>query len=245
MLEIFDQNLILIIAVIFASSLIRSTFGFGDALVAMPIIAIIAGIKTATPLVAIIGFTISVSILIRNWKEIDIKSNLNIIFFSIIGLPIGLYYLVEADENIIKMILAIILILFALYNLFKPGLFYLKDNRWAFAFGILAGALGGAYNTNGPPIIIFGAMRRWTPEEFRLILQGIFTPINFFIIVGHGINGLWTEKVLYSFLYCLPFVIIAIIIGGKLNKIIPKERFAKYIYIFLIIIGAALLYNSM
>jgi hypothetical protein len=29
---------------------------------------------------------------------------------------------------------------------------------------------------NGPPLVIYGALRRWTPERFRATLQGYFLP---------------------------------------------------------------------
>ena len=101
--------------------------------------------------------------------------------------------------------------------------------------------LGGAYNTNGPPIIIYGTLREWTPQKFRILLQGIFLPTNLMIIIFHGIAGLWTTTVFEYFFVSLPVIFIAILIGRKLNRIIPKEKFVKYVYTFLIIIGFILL----
>lgn len=49
----------------FATSL-RSTFGFADAMFAMPLLAVIIALKTATPLMAIVAMTISTTILNRD-----------------------------------------------------------------------------------------------------------------------------------------------------------------------------------
>lgn len=233
-----------IILVLFISSLVRSTFGFGDALIAMPLLALFVSIKIATPLVAMFAIIIAVSILWKEYKTIDFRSVRTLILFALVGIPFGLLFLKGAAESIIKIVLGIILILFALYNLFKPGLLHIKTERWAFVFGFISGMLGGAYNTNGPPIIIYGAMRKWQKERFRAMLQSVFLPTNAFIVIGHISAGLWTEEIINLFLYALPFVGIAIFLGTRLSKIIPTEKFVNYVYLLLIVLGALLFYSA-
>ncbi len=234
-------QLVIIILIFFVASLSRSTFGFGDALIAMPLLALIMDIKVATPIVAFMGFFISLVILIRNWQNLEIKKIWRLIVFSLIGIPFGIIYLKDTNEFIVKLVLAIILIIFSCYKLIKPNFFRLKNDKFSFIFALLSGALGGAYNTNGPPIIIYGSLREWNPQEFRLLLQGIFLPTNLMIIIFHGLAGLWTGLVFQYFFISLPFIFIAILVGRRLNKIIPKERFVKYVYVFLLLIALVLL----
>lgn len=240
-----DGNTVIIIVliIIFAASLYRATFGFGDALIAMPLLALLINIKIATPIVAFMGFTVSIFILIGNRQKQDLKKIWQLVIFSIIGIPIGLFFLKSINENIVKIVLAFILIVYSIFSLTYPHL-YLKTNKSAFAFGIVSGILGSAYNTNGPPIIMYGTLRKWTPEEFRLLLQGVFLPTNLFIIIGHGFAGLWTGMVFHIMIYALPLVLLATIIGNYFNKIIPAEKFEKLIYYFLIGIGFVLLIQS-
>jgi hypothetical protein len=222
---------------LFLASFVRSTFGFGDALIAMPLLAFFINIKTAAPIVAFMSSIIAIYILIGNYKKIRFKAIWQLIIFSIIGIPIGILYLEGAAENLIKIILGIVLILFSTYKLFKPDLLNLNTDKYGWIAGSIAGILGGAYNTNGPPIIIYGSMRKWKPGEFRAILQGIFFPTNIFIVAGHGIAGNWTNEILTTTLIALPFVIISTILGGILNKKISSERFVRFIYIMLIAIA--------
>jgi uncharacterized membrane protein YfcA len=77
---ITDIQLLPVLLILFLSTLVRSTFGFGDALVAMPLLALIIPIKTAMPMVAIIAPTIAISLLIREWRHIDLKSTLKFRF---------------------------------------------------------------------------------------------------------------------------------------------------------------------
>ncbi len=238
-----SSELIYFLTVIFFAALIRSTFGFGDALIAMPLLAIMFSIKIATPIVAFSGFYISLIILIRNFRKINFNQIKKLIIFSILGIPIGVIYLSHTYEIIVKTILALTILIFAIAKLLNTEKFQIKSQKYDLIFGLTSGILGGAYNTNGPPIIIYGTLKKWTPEQFRIILQGIFLPTNLFIIISHGIAGLWTYTVITHFLYSLPLITLAFLIGRKLNKIIATEKFIKIIYIILILIAFTLLFN--
>jgi len=235
------MNFILISIILFFSAFIRSTFGFGNGLVAMPLIAMILDMKSTTPLVAMAGFLLASVIAAGSWRKIKINSVWRLVISSLAGIPIGLIYLKNIDDHTVKFILAVIIIVVSLYNLIKPKLFKLSDDRFSYIFGFFAGIMGGAYNTDGPPVVIYAALRRWPPEDFRATLQGYFLPTAFFIMAGHGLSALWTPPVLKYFLFSLPGIFLGIFLGGKVNKMIPAEKFIKYIYIFLILIALVFL----
>lgn len=227
----------LVLAVLFFSTLTRSTLGFGDALIAMPLLTLIAGLQTATPLVAFVASTIALTILLRCWRQVDLRAAWRLILSNLLGLPLGLLLLKNAPESIIKAILGALLIGFGLYQLIRPRLPEIQKEWAAYPFGFTAGILGGAYNTNGPPVIIYGILRRWSPEHFRATLQGYFFPTGLAILVSHGLTGLWTADVFRLYLYALPVIFLAIFIGGKLNRRINGERFDRILYGFLVVIG--------
>ena len=236
--------IIIILGIVFISTLTRSTFGFGDALIAMPLLSLFINIKIATPLIALIAFFIAISILIKNLKRVEFKSAWRLILSSLVGIPIGLWYLKDINENVIKLILGVIILFFAIYNLVKPKLVELKTEIYSWIFGFFAGILGGAYNTNGPPIVIYSSLKKWNPQNFRATLQGYFFTTGILVIIGHGLAGNFTTEVLKYFTYCIPIVLIAVIIGARINKKIPLEKFHKYIYLILVILGTALIINS-
>ena len=105
--------------------------------------------------------------------------------------------------------------------------------------------LGAAYNTNGPPVVIYGTMRQWDPGTFRATLQGYFLPTWIVIVLGHGITGLWTRTVWQNYLISLPALFVAFLIGDRLNKSIPAKSFHRYIHIFLAGIGIFLFFRTL
>jgi uncharacterized membrane protein YfcA len=235
----------IVTAILFFSTLTRSAVGFGDALIAMPLLTILVGAHTATPLIALVATTISIGILINHWKEVEFLAAIPLILSSLAGIPVGLFYLKTVPDTIINIVLAAVIFFYALYNLVSPGLWMLKNNRLALPVGFIAGILGGAYNTNGPPVIIYGAMRRWKVENFRATLQGYFLFSGGSIMVAHGLAGLWTPVVLHYYLYTLPAVLLAIYLGGVLHKRIPREKFLPLVNILLILISALLVYSTL
>lgn len=234
-------TILLVLGILFLSTFIRSALGFGDALIAMPLLAMVVGLQIATPLTAMGATTIATTILIRSWKKVDIKAAWRLVITTWIGIPIGIYFLKAAPDLIVKSLLGVIITGFGLYNLIVPNLPRLKNENWAYLTGLIAGILGGAYNTNGPPVVIYGMLRRWDPEKFRATLQGYFLPTGLAILITHGLAGMWTPQVVNLYLYSVPVIIIAVVIGGKVNKLIPKGKFDNVVYGFLVIIGILLI----
>jgi len=235
-----DALVLPVVTILFLATLARATLGFGDALLAMPLLTFVVDVQTATPLVALVGLTIALSILSSTWRQVDVRVVWRLALASLVGIPVGLLWLKTAPEAAVKAILGVMLVLFGLYNLSKPRLPEIKRGLWAYLAGFVAGILGGAYNTNGPPIIIYGTLRRWPPERFRATLQGYFLT-NVMIVAGHGLAGLWTRDVLRLYVYTLPVVMLAIFLGGKLNQRIPCGTFDRFVYTALVVMGILLL----
>jgi uncharacterized membrane protein YfcA len=159
---------------------------------------------------------------------------------SLAGIPSGLTLLKAAPESLVQAVLGLLLISFGLYNLVAPKLPTIQCRELAYVAGYLAGVLGGAYNTPGPPIIIYGTLCRWPPERFRATLQGYFLS-SLLIAFGHGLAGLWTSDVLELYGYALPIVMFATFLGGRLNKSLPRGQFDRFVYVAVVVMGALLL----
>ena len=207
----------------------------------MPLLVLLIGVQTATPLVAFVMLTTTIVILWSNRQSIDFHAAGRLFVSSLVGIPLGIFLIKAAPEAIVQEILGVLLILFSLYALRQPQLPTLHHQGWAYIFGLIAGVLGGAYNTNGPPLVLYGVLRRWPPDRFRATLQGYFVPASILIWLGHGLTGLWTERVIHLYALALPLVFLAIWLGTKLHSRIPAERFARLLYILLIGLGLLLL----
>ncbi|MEC9002736.1 MAG: sulfite exporter TauE/SafE family protein [Planctomycetota bacterium] len=230
-------------AVVFLGTLVRSTFGFGDALVAMPLLTFVVSMQVATPVVAVASAVVAIWVTIQDWQKVKVGSAWRLAASSCIGIPLGVYLLVQMPEVVVKGVLAAVIIGFAGYRLLSPRLLRLNNDRWAFGFGYTAGLLGGAYNAQGPPIVIYGVMQGWSATSFRATMQGFFVPTTMVLLVCHWQAGLWTREVGLDVLVALPFVVLAIPIGKYFNRRLEQGRFERYVDLLLLVIGIALLVN--
>jgi len=235
-----------VIGVVFAAAFVRSALGFGDAVLAMPLLTMVVGLKTASPLVAFIGPTISVLILARGWRKVDMSPALRLIVASALGIPVGVYGLARLPEEPLRIVLGALILFYGLFGLARPGARIRRERPWLpWLVGGTAGVLGGAYNTNGPPVVAYGMLRGWPPESFRATLQGYFLPTGLMILAGHGLAGLWTAEVLRSYLYSLPALVIGVALGGLFNRKLTHALFAKLVYGALAAMGAVLLVRAL
>ncbi len=230
-----------VLGVIFLSTFARSALGFGDALIAMPLLAMLVSVEVATPLVALGASTIAITILVGAWKQVDVRATWRLVVSTLFGIPLGLLLLKAAPQAIVEALLGLVLVGFGLYSLVTPKLPTLDNEKLSYTFGLIAGVLGGAYNTNGPPVVVYGALRRWSAERFRATMQGYFLPTGLTILIGHGLAGLWTPMVLRLYIYALPVIVTAVIVGGWANKRIAAGRFHRAVYGFLVLMGIILI----
>jgi uncharacterized membrane protein YfcA len=231
----------LTLLVLFLSSLTRSTLGFGDALIAMPLLVMLLGVPTTAPLVALVGTAVGLVILVRNWYSVDMRAAWPLILASACGIPLGLVFLHGVSEVHVKALLGVLLVVFASYNLLMPPLTLTKAPKGlAYTFGFFAGILGGAYNTVGPLLVMYGNLHRWPPDRFRATLQGCFFPAYGFIVIGHGLSGALTSRVLVLFGLSLPVLFLATLLGEHLNAALHRERFTRYINGILLGLGLLL-----
>jgi hypothetical protein len=240
-----DPTTILVLAVLGLATLIRSAFGFGEALVAVPLLALLIPVEVAAPVAVLASITVAALILAQDWRHVHLGGTLRLVLSTFAGIPFGLMLLKTVPEPLVKAILAIVIISFATYRLIGPEGRTLQTDRLAWVFGFAAGVLGGAYGMNGPPLAIYGALRRWTREQFRATLQGYFFPASLVGMAGYWLCGLWVPKVTHYFLVSVPMIIVATLSGRVLSRRLDARQFALCIHFGLIMIGAILLMQSM
>lgn len=237
-----ELTLFYILSIVFIATLVRSTFGFGESLIAVPLLILFIPIEIAVPFSVLISIFIAAIVVVQDRKEIHFQSAKWLIIFAILGIPIGLLLLIHGNENFTKATLGILLIAYSTYSLISKNSFILKKDTWLglFISGFLSGVLGGAYGLNGPPLVIYGDFRKWKAKNFRATLQAYFLPVSLIGMLGYWYKGLWHNTVSYYFLISIPVIIPAIFLGRYFNTKLKEGTFLKYIYIGLMGIGIIL-----
>lgn len=235
------------LVVVFIATLVRSTLGFGEALIAVPLLAFLIPLQVAAPLAVLVSITIAAIVVAQDWQHIHLRSAGGLLVSTLFGLPLGLFFLTRVPEMFIKAGLGSLILLFAAFSLFgtrRPELRH--DARiWLLGCGFCAGVLGGAYGMNGPPLVVYGFLQGWTAQRFRATLQAYFLPASLLGMCGYLSTGLWTRAVTRDYLLCLPVLIPAVLLGRAINHRLTVEMFRRYVYVGLAMVGLALVVQSL
>jgi uncharacterized membrane protein YfcA len=238
--SLFSATTIHVLAVLFFATFIRSALGFGEALIAVPLLALSMPVQVAAPLAVLVSITVAVVVVIQDWRHVHFRSAGWLVLATLFGIPLGLLLLKTVPESVVKSILGAFIIAFAIYSLTgrKPEL---HNDRLAPLFGFTAGILGGAYGMNGPPLVVYGVLRRWQPAQFRATLQGYFLIASMVGMAGYAATGLWTRTVSNYFLLSLPLALIAVFLGHAIHRRLSSSRFLVCVNVGLAVIGVLLL----
>ncbi len=206
-------------------------------------LALCIPLRVAAPLAVLVSITIAAVVVAQDWRHIHLRSVAWLVVATALGIPLGLHLLIVCPEAWAKGCLGVLILLFALYCLAGRMRFTLdRDSQaWLLSCGFVAGILGGAYGMNGPPLVIYGSLRRWSAQHFRATLQAYFLPASMFVMFGYWAAGLWTSVVTRDYLFCLPAIVPAVLLGRIINRRLHSAAFLRYVYIALAGIGLTLL----
>ena len=241
-----DASTLQVLVVVFLATFIRSAFGFGEALFAVPLLALFIPLKVAAPLAVLVSITIAAVVVAQDWRKIHLRSTGWLVGATLFGIPVGLLLLTSTHQQAVRIVLAIFIMAFAAYSLLgsKPPELKQDSKAWLLGCGFVAGVFGGAYGMNGPPLVIYGAMRRWSAQHFRATLQGYFLPASVIGMGGYWLAGLWVPAVTHFYLLSLPVMLPAIWLGRLVNHRLHGDTFLRYVYVGLAGIGLVLLAQS-
>ena len=200
------------------------------------------GIRIAAPLVALIAVTLEFILLIRYRSSFRLRDLWQLILSSLVGIPLGIWALKGIDERILLTVLGVVITGYALYALFDLKLPELTQPLWAYGAGFISGLLNGAYNTGGPPVVIYGTCRRWETTEFKSNLQAFFLISDLFVVTGHALNHNLNVSVFHYYFWALPALVFGILIGTNLDRFINPEIFRKIVLLLLVVMGTRLIF---
>lgn len=242
-------DLLVIAFALFLSGTVQSIGGFGAMLVAVPLVTLVLPLQTAVPLLATLGIPITLVVFYTNRHGIDWWEVARITAGSLLGIPLGLWALAHIAPPVIMRILGSLLVIYSLYALFieprllaaTPPVLRRSGTMLSFIVGVFSGALGGAFNTSGPPLILYGDWLRWPRERFKAMLQGVFFVNGSLIVAGHVIAGNINATMIPYAAIALPGILLGLWTGHRINRHINARQFRYTVLCLLAIMGTSLL----
>jgi len=242
-LQLTPVQLIFSIFIIFLSYTIKGLSGFGSGLVAIPLLALFLPITMIVPLLGLLSYSGTVMQSMHLRKQVVWRDMLPLIPFSLMGIAIAVWLLVNVNETILIRVLGILVLIYAVYSLL-PRPDFQGGRKWAIISGSFGGMVGALFGTGGPFYVVYLTMRRLDKGPFRATIAMIFLVDGGARILGYAISGLYTMQVLGMLLMLLPVLFLGMYTGHSLHLKIEQKRFNQIISLLLMVSGGMLLYKS-
>lgn len=230
--------------VIMLSGFIQGTTSFGFSLIALPLLGIMLSLRLVVPLLVIFSLVMNSIILYNLRSYVDLKRIIILICSAIIATPLGAYLLISVDENTLKLVVGIIVVISAI--IFKLGFsIQVKNEKLAFVpVGIISGLLNGSVSLSGPPIILFLTNQKTEKQVFRATLTSFFWILNIATVFVFFYNGLINFKVVDLSIKLIPALMIGLFFGIKIGDRIEQRTFQNATIILLFCMGSLSIFGS-
>lgn len=238
------STFLLVPAIFFIAGMVQGLTGFGQALLAMPLLAFIVDIKLAVPICTLCGLIINVDMTHRLRKSLDRTKILPLILGSIPGSIFGIMMLKEINADYIRLFLGCLIAGFSAYSLLAKPLKFNLSNKWGYLSGFLTGSIAAAVSAGGPPSIIYASIQDWKKDTVKATLVSLFLFSGILAAAGHLISGLTT---LYAFKLTLASVLpifAGTCLGNKLSSRISDEFYSRIVMTLLVIMGLMLIFQN-
>ncbi|UCC52850.1 MAG: sulfite exporter TauE/SafE family protein [Anaerolineaceae bacterium] len=182
-----------------------------------------------------------------HWRKWNNHLVLLLIPTAIVGVTIGTLFLTNAPVRLIRIVIGVIILLFAFYRLFEKSIFkklIYTPRSW---HGLLAGLVGGftssVAHTGGPPIAIYLLLQNLQPRVFAATLAFFFFILNYIKVPFYYFADVFNYDLLRQFLWLLPAVPLGVWTGKWLVVRVSKELFDYIILAFLVITAFLLIFT--
>jgi uncharacterized membrane protein YfcA len=222
------------------SGFVQGLAGFGSALIAVPLMALVIDIRLVVPLAALSGFGIGLANLYHLRRHINMREVYPILPGTFMGVPLGVYFLRQMPETWVMLPLALLLMGYAIYSLGRWQVRYVPGTRAAYLTGLLSGSLSGAFSTGGPPVVIYASLQPWEPADKKVLMTTYFLLSGCLTLGMYALGGLITGQVLGYFLVALPLLMLGSLLGIRLYRKLGGGSYNRLVNLLILATGLLL-----
>jgi len=202
--------------IILFAAIIRGFSGFGFALVAVPLMSMIMPPSSFVPIIFGMQVIAVLSGLKQTLQDAQWKQIMPLLPGGFLGTWGGLLILYRVDPEIIGFLIALAVVIVAVF-LLKGLRLHRQFKKFEIALiGLLAGLLNGSAGLPGPPVILAQLATPNTDSMVRSNLIIFFTFLSLFGIASIITSGNLNETHVYLMAVTTPFLILGTWLGGQL-----------------------------
>ncbi|WP_404460054.1 sulfite exporter TauE/SafE family protein [Sutcliffiella horikoshii] len=237
------MEIVAFILIILIASVLQTSTGFGFSILATPFLLLLFEPSEAIQINLILSLIISIALIMKIRKDIDLGILGRFVVGSVLGLPFGIIIFLLIDIDRLKLAVSLIILVLTVMLVLK---FRIKQNKKR---DLLVGGISGLFTTSigmpGPPLLLYFSGTDTEKEKLRGTTLAFFLFIYLVSLVIQMIFVGTNKTVWVSSLWGLPLVFAGLYLGQLLFKWINQRIFRIFTYIILIFTGIYLLIESL
>lgn len=179
------------------------------------------------------------------WKRWKGRLVLLLLPGGVLGVTAATFLITRAPTRELRLILAIIVIIFTLYKVFEQPitlrLTYAPRDWHGILAGTIAGFSSGLAHAGGPPISIYLLLQQLSPVEFNATSVLFFAILNWIKVPYYFYANLFDYQRLLQVLFLLPVIPLGVFVGRWITGRINRQLFERIIVILLFLAAIMLL----
>jgi len=160
---------------------------------------------------------------------------------ALFGIPVGIFFILEFSERLIRTTLGFLLIAYSAYSLLVKRTPIGFPEWTGYLFGFAAGVLGGIFNMTGAPAVLYLSGQRRRKANIVGALNFFFFATSLLVIAFHFAVGNVTRKTGMMFLELAPVMVAGLIAGIHIFKKVNEDNYRKGLFVLLLVMGVMLL----
>ncbi len=224
-----------IASIVAVAAVAQSVSGFGLALLAIPLLSLVADAKTAVVASSVISVVLSTLVGVLHRRHIEPRRVGITAAAAALGMPLGLWFFTRADDRSLTIAIASMVLLFT--ALIWRGIRLPSGRHVDAAAGVVSGALSTSVGTSGPPIVLAFHADGMSPPAFRASIAGVFWLMGVISLAGFAAAGELTRSAAEVALAGLPGLAIGWLVGERVFTRIDHARF-RVVVLWMLTAGA-------
>ena len=233
--------------VVLLSHFQSSITGFGATVLALPFLAMLLGLHVAVPVLVLLALPLSTLIVLEARRHIDWREYGKLVGLVVVGMPVGMWLSGNMPEAPLKGLLGAFTLIVGVRGVLRPvpvetdgpGPSWKVWFRTALA--PLGGVMHGAFGAGGPLIVVYAARALPDKSEFRVTLCMLWITLNAILIGRWVATSALTLHELKIAALCLPFTVLAMVLGTRVHYRVNETVFRRIVYAVLILAAVSLL----
>ena len=242
-----ESDYIFILIAYIVAGVIKGVTGLGFSTSCLPIMALRLDLKLAIPLVIVPSIVSNVVIMVQTGHFITVVRRFWPLYTaSIPGLLIGLTILVVINVDVAKIILGLVLIIYALLALTNRSFTVSEkwERRLKLPVGFLTGFINGLTGSQVMPVLPYLLSLELNKNTFIQAINISFTLSSLIMLFGLIQLGYLSQNTFLTAVAGAIPVTSIVFFSGKLRNRVPRILYQKLVLTFLLILGLILSVKS-